>query len=178
MATGDRITDYDENGVDAAKTAVIELCGLLGAFRAQVVVIGGWVPLLLLPPDADPGQRHPGSLDVDLALNHRTLAGTGYEAIGKLLAETGYVRSADQPFQYFRQIGAMTVRLDLLAGEYGGTGRSRRSQKVHDVQPRKARGCDLVFEIAPVEVRLEGSLPNGARDAVGFRLPLWSPSSP
>jgi hypothetical protein len=172
MAPGDQIADYEEAAVDAAKTAIIELCGLLGAYRAQVVLIGGWVPVLLLRAEPDPRQRHPGSLDVDLALDHRTLEGAGYETIGKLLADAGYVRSEKQPFQYFRDIGGIVVRVDLLAGQYGGTGRSRRTQKVQDVQPRKARGCDLVFEISPVEVRLEGSLPSGARDAV--RVPIAS----
>ena len=175
MATGDQLADYEEAAVDAAKTAIIELCGLLGAYRTQVALIGGWVPFLLLRPEADPGQRHPGSLDVDLALDHRTLEGAGYETIGKLLADAGYVRSEEQPFQYFRVIDGITVRVDLLAGQYGGTGRSRRTQKIQDVQPRKARGCDLVFEIAPVEVRLEGLLPSGARDAVRVPIALVVP---
>jgi hypothetical protein len=171
MATGDQITDYDELAVEAAKKAIIELCGLLGAYRDEVILIGGWVPSLLVP-EPDPAQRHPGSLDIDLALNHRTLAGKGYETIGKLLTGAGYTRSDEQPFQYFREIGGISVRVDLLAGQYGGTGKSRRTQKVQDVQPRKARGCDLVFEIAPVEVKLEGFLPSGARDSV--RVPIAS----
>jgi len=38
------------------------------------------------------------------------------------------------------------VEINLLAGEYGGTSKSHRTQKIQDVRARKARGCDLVFE--------------------------------
>ena len=78
MATGDQIADYEEPAVEAAKMAILELCGLLGGYRDDVVLIGGWVPSLLVP-EPDPSQRHPGRLDVDLALNHRALTGQGYE---------------------------------------------------------------------------------------------------
>ena len=38
------------------------------------------------------------------------------------------------------------VQVDLLAGEYEGSGTKHRHQKVQRVQARKARGCDLAFE--------------------------------
>jgi nucleotidyltransferase AbiEii toxin of type IV toxin-antitoxin system len=61
------------------------------------------------------------------------------------------------------------VEVDLLAGEYEGTGRSHRTQRVQDVRPRKARGCDLAFEMC-TEVFVEGSLPGGARDSAHVRV--------
>lgn len=39
-----------------------------------------------LPEPDDPLERHPGSLDVDLALDHRTLTEAGYETIDGLHA--------------------------------------------------------------------------------------------
>ncbi len=63
----------------------------------------------------------------------------------------------------------MVVEVDLLAGEHGGTGRSHRTQRVQDVRPRKARGCDLAFD-NPTEIHLEGSLPDGTRDIVTVRV--------
>jgi hypothetical protein len=61
------------------------------------------------------------------------------------------------------------VEVDFLAGEYGGTGRGHRTQKVQDLQARKARGADLVFD-SPVEMTLDGTLPGGARDSVTLRI--------
>ena len=60
--------------------------------------------------------------------------------------------------------------MDFLAGEYGGTGKSRRTQKALDIQPRKARGCDLAFQVAPETVTLRGHLPDGAADEVRVRI--------
>ena len=61
------------------------------------------------------------------------------------------------------------VEVDFLAGEYQGTTAKHRTQKVLDIQPRKARGCDLAF-IDPIKVDIEGELPNGSRDKTSVRV--------
>ncbi len=55
--------------VQAARGRSLELAHLLGQYRRDVVLVGGWAPELLFP-----GAElvHVGSLDVDLALNHRS----------------------------------------------------------------------------------------------------------
>ena len=55
------------------------------------------------------------------------------------------------------------VRVDFLAGEYAGTGRKHRTQRVQDMHPRKARGVDLAFEM-PEKVTIRGRLPDGGED--------------
>jgi hypothetical protein len=55
--------------------------------------------------------------------------------------------------------------VDFLAGEYAGTGKRRRTQKVQDLRPRKARGIDLVFEM-PEKITIRGKLPGGSDDVV------------
>lgn len=62
--------DYNEALVAAAHAVMVELGHLLGEFREKVIVIGGWVPALLLGQSREP---HIGSIDVDLALDHRAL---------------------------------------------------------------------------------------------------------
>ncbi len=162
-------TDYNVDVVSAAKSVLIELSHILGEYRDDVVLIGGWVPELLLPRGAD---QHVGSMDVDLALNNRKIKDSGYETIQKLLLSRGY-RSGKQPFIFFRkvQIGGreINVEVDLLAGEYGGTSKNHRTQKVQDVRPRKARGCDLAFEMFQ-EIMVEGILPDGGHDTVSIRV--------
>ena len=66
------------------------------------------------------------------------------------------------------------MKIDLLAGEYGGTRRRHRHQKIQDVQARKARGCDLVFA-NPVKVKVKGRLPNGATQEVTVKVPSIGP---
>lgn len=64
---------------------------------------------------------------------------------------------------------SIIVEVDLLAGQYEGTGRGHRTQKVQDVRARKARGCDLVFDLY-TEVKIEGELPDGRKDTAMIRV--------
>lgn len=158
--------DYTAEKVEAARSVLIELVHLLGEYREDMVLIGGWVPPLLL---ANADVFHTGSMDVDVALNHLRLKDEGYRTIRRLLLEKGY-RQGEQPFIFYRQFSAdLTVQVDLLAGEYEGTGRNRRHQKVQDLLARKVRGCDLAFE-EPARMIIEGELPGGGRDSVTVRV--------
>jgi hypothetical protein len=156
-------TEYGASEVNAARSVIIELIHILGEYREHLVLVGGWIPGLLIE---DAPEKHIGSADVDLALNHKSLQEAGYETIERLLVDHGYRKVEGVPFQYHRTVGGMTVQVDLLAGEYGGTGERRRHQRVQDVMPRKARGCDLAFEIGCQQVEMSGPLPDGAYDSV------------
>lgn len=142
---------------------LLELVRLLGEYRDDVVIVGGWVPELLMP-----NEGHIGSTDIDLALNHKTLQDPGYATVLTLLKSRGYEQDEQQPFIFRRHVEvegvAVTVEVDFLAAEYGGTGRSRRTQRVQDVRARKARGADLAFALNE-KVLIEGELPEGSRDA-------------
>jgi hypothetical protein len=161
--------DYGADAVTAAKSVMLELARLLGEYRDDIVIIGGWVPELLI---AQEGEPHIGSTDVDLALNHLKLQAAGYRSIQDLLESRGY-RQGHQPFVYYRDVSiegeVITVHVDLLAGEYEGTGKGRRHQSVQDVKARKARGCELAFELNQ-EVPIEGALPGGAKDSARVRV--------
>ena len=62
--------DYTTEGVEAARSVLIELVHLLGEYKDDIVLIGGWIPEVLLPHYSGP---HVGSMDVDIALNHRRI---------------------------------------------------------------------------------------------------------
>ena len=70
--------DYSADLVEAAYSVLLELVHLLGEYRDDIVVVGGWVPQLILP--ANP-LKHVGSIDVDLAFNHRNLHEAGCATI-------------------------------------------------------------------------------------------------
>ncbi|MDA8433298.1 MAG: hypothetical protein M0Z60_10105 [Nitrospiraceae bacterium] len=161
--------DYTAEGVEAARSVLIELVHLLGEYKDDIVLIGGWIPEVLLPHQSGP---HVGSMDVDLALNHKKIRDEAYKKIQDLLKSRGY-QQGEQPFIYIRNVKVedheVKVQIDLLAGEYEGTSKGHRHQKVQGVQARKVRGCDLAFEMSK-EIRIEGTLPNGAHDAVSLRV--------
>jgi hypothetical protein len=163
--------DYGAQAVAAAKSVLVELVQVLGEFRDQIVVVGGWVPGLLLAKAPEP---HIGTLDIDLALDFRRLPEASYATLLKALTSRGYRQDPQQPFRFFREVPvpdrpAIVVEVDLLAGEYGGTGPGHRTQPVQDARARKARGCDLVFA-NPQTVTIDGELPAGGRLRVTCRV--------
>jgi hypothetical protein len=159
--------DYTIEAVDAARSVIIELVHILGEYRDHMVLVGGWIPDLLLPQSQD---RHVGSIDVDLALDNRQLTESGYRTISEILSQSGYIQDKQQPFVFRKEVHGQIVKIDFLAGEYGGTGQSHRTQKFLEMRPRKARGCDLAFEIPPAKIELKGKLPNGALDEVRLQI--------
>lgn len=162
--------DYSGEVVEAARSVLLELVHLLGEYRDDIVVVGGWVPQLILPSHP---KRHVGSIDVDLALNHRNLKETGYATIQKLLLGRGYEQDPRQPFIFHRTVviggRPIKVEVDFLAGEYEGTGPRHRTQPVHEGRARKARGCDLAFDLF-VETEISGELPEGGKDEARVRV--------
>ena len=161
--------DYAIEKVNAARTILLELFHLLGAYRDGIVIIGGWVPSLLFP-DSKPG--HIGSMDIDLALDQNILKEISYRSILRLLLERGY-QQGDQPFIFYKMIEvqdtSFNIEVDFLTSEFGGTGKKHRTQIIQDMHPRKAHGCELAFEM-PIEVKLHGILPGGSMDETLIRV--------
>jgi hypothetical protein len=161
--------DYTQAQVEAAYSVLLELTRLLGEYRDEIVLVGGWVPALIIPQGED---KHIGSIDVDLALDHGALEDPGYQTIRELLSRRGYVEGK-QPFIFHREVKVgdrtIEVEVDFLAGEYGGSGKRHRTQKIQDVRARKARGCELALAMT-AEVPVEGTLPDGGRDSAKVRV--------
>lgn len=132
-------------------------------------LLRGWVPEFLIPKYNKP---YVGSMDVDLALDHRSLVEEGYKTIYELLLGRGY-QQGKQPFMFYRKFMVngreVSVQVDLLSGEYEGTGKSHRHQKIQGLHARKVRGCDLAFE-NPIELTIEGELPGGGKNLVQVKV--------
>jgi hypothetical protein len=139
--------DYNTQEVNVCLSVMIELLTILGKYRNNIVLVGGWVPYFLL---IEKGREHTGSIDIDLALDFNKISDDSYKTILQLLKKHEY-KQGNQPFIFNRIIQSndktkYTIEIDLLSGEYGGTGRSHRTQKIQDIHARKSRGCDLVFQ--------------------------------
>ena len=87
----------------ASRSVLIEVANVLGAFRDQLVVIGGWVPDLWYP-----GCGHTGSLDVDFAVSPQALAGNVYGTILKRLLDAGYTHRID-PTRFERSVSGISI---------------------------------------------------------------------
>lgn len=158
--------DYNAEQVQAAKSVLLELGLVLGEYRDKLVLVGGWAPVFLIP---DPVTEHVGSVDVDLAVDHSQVTEDAYATIEATLLQRGYERVEQNQFSFRKKVGDVVVQVDLLSGEYGGTGKGHRHQVVQETKLRKARGCDLVFD-DPESIRIEGELPDGAKDSIHIQV--------
>ncbi len=163
--------DYTAEAVTACKSVLVEMVHMLGEIRDQLVIVGGWVPVLLVTGATE---AHPGTLDIDVALDFRNIPEATYQSILRTFTSRGYRQDADQPFRFFRTVSTprgprIEDEVDLLAGEYGGTGPGHRTQRIQDARARKARGCDLVFSNHE-NVEVESPLPEGGLDRVICRV--------
>jgi len=164
--------DYTQEAVNYCMSVMVEIMTVLGEYREHIVVVGGWVPYLLLE---DHKEEHTGSLDVDIALDHEHITEEHYRTILQLLEKNGYRPDDKQPFIFYRDIQIkdrelpMTVQIDLLSAEYGGTSKQHRTQRVQGIKARKARGSDLVFENNS-RVVIKAKMPNGAYNEVAIKV--------
>jgi len=158
--------DYNTKQVEAARSVLLEIMLALGEYRDGLVLVGGWTPVFLIP---EPSRPHVGSIDVDLAVDHTRVTEDGYETIREHLTNRGYEEVQGNPAAFRKQVGDVTVQVDLMAGEYEGTGKRRRHQRLQATHLRKARGCDIAF-LNPESVMLDAELPEGGRDTVKLRV--------
>ena len=172
MIEPDTAHDYGDREVRAARSVLIELGQILGAWRDGFVVVGGAVPWLLLDHARPP---HIGTLDIDLDLNPDVLAGGEYATLVKTLEAKGYERDSAglKPFQLRRSFkvdaGApVSVLVDLLMprGEKG----DRNKEKL--IEGLKVQGADggSVPLVHNISIMLEGEMPDGRKNRVELRV--------
>jgi predicted nucleotidyltransferase len=148
----------------ASRAVLVEVLNVLGAFRERIVLVGGWVPDLLFP-----GRGHMGSLDVDLAISRESLDLNAYRTILARMIKAGYSHHTS-PTCFRKHVAGVEepVKVDLVAGQYEGGGKTRTIQ-VNELEVNTLRGLDLAFEIWQ-EIQLSGVMPDGVENTVRARI--------
>lgn len=152
------------NPIAASRAVRIEVLNVLGAFRDQIVLVGGWVPELLYP-----NRGHPGSLDVDLAVSRYALGGNVYQTILQRLLNAGYTHVTG-PTRFTKPVAGVEepVKVDLISGQYE-SGQKSKSIQVDQLEVNTLRGTDLAFE-ACREIHVCGRMPDGTHNTVSVRI--------
>lgn len=163
-----RAGPYVSRQVEAARRVMVEVWQILGAYRDAIVLVGGWVPELLLPGASPP---HTGSIDVDLLLNPERLRQAQYAELLRLLEERGYQKT-EKAFRYAREVVVdegepVTVEVDFLVPKGAKGGRSRLMPGFRAIE---ADGSRLALEATETRA-VEGRLPDGARHRVEVVVP-------
>jgi len=163
------MVNREEHAVEAARSVLLELMGLLSKHRASVVVIGGWAADLLPSKGIFP---HAGTVDVDLVLDSQKIPEQDETTIAEVLLSKGY-RKGRERFQYFRTVvtdlGPIDVRVDFLTPESGTNVPGGSYRAIQGVDTLTLRGGDLAFA-QTLEREVEGTLPDGENVVVSVRV--------
>ena len=163
--------EYTPRQVEAARRVLVDVGQVLAAFGDAIVVVGGWVPDLLLPA---PTSAHIGSIDVDLALDVAKLEDGRYAELLKLLLDTGRYDKGNKDFQLVCSVdladgdAPVRVEVEFLASDDVVLKRNH---------PKLVAGFRVLrfpaFAVAftrPVSIDLSGPMPSGATNTVHLRV--------
>ncbi|MFH0798753.1 MAG: nucleotidyl transferase AbiEii/AbiGii toxin family protein [Pseudomonadota bacterium] len=162
-------THFEENEATRSQAVLLEIMTILGSYREYIYLVGGWAPYFLLKLFQKPEDKfeHVGSIDIDLVIDFSQIEEPQYQTIVNLLLKREYEQRLDKlgriiPFAFQRQYKGVDIQIDFLAGEYGGTGKKHRHQRIQDdLLARKARGTDILPQ-HHIAFDLNGTLPDGA----------------
>jgi hypothetical protein len=156
------VSEFDPT--TASRAVLLEVMNVLGAFRDDLVLVGGWVPGLLFPD-----RGHMGSLDVDLAVSPGAISGNVYQTIVERMRKADYSLH-QSPTRFTKRVLGVTepVKVDLITGQYVGGEKSRTIQ-VNQLELNTLRGLDLAFE-ACQEITIPGVMPDGTQNTVRARI--------
>jgi hypothetical protein len=163
--------EYDSRQVQAARRVLVDLAQVLAAFHDCLVVVGGWVPDLLISEVEEP---HVGSIDVDLALDARKLNEGRYAELLKLLLDTRRYRSGAKPFQLTTDVDLgdggqpIQVEVEFIAPKEVKL-KKNKPKLLQNFRVLQADGCATAFN-APVEIELVGQTIRGAKNTVRLRV--------
>ena len=164
--------DYRPREVEAARRVLVDLGQVLGSWFADaIVVVGGWVPDLLM---ADADEPHVGSIDVDLALDAPRLRAGRYAEIVEALLATKRYKKTREAFKLRTRVDlddgepAVVVDVDFMkAPERRRKGRTPRL--VPGFRPFDADGCAAAF-VSPRRIPIAGRTIAGAENRVQVKV--------
>jgi len=154
------ITGHREKVIKATHQVLLEVFKLLQNFHESLILVGGWVPIMIIPEARD---KHVGTLDVDLVINDKSLNEIGSETIEDILLANGY-QHGTEPGRYFKRIEIdgkpIFVPVDFLASEQRYIPKNEFFN-ITGIHAISSPGCELSFE-ANEKISIEGNLPDGS----------------
>lgn len=164
-------SDYTSRQVEAAHRVLVDVGQALSSFRDAMVVVGGWVPDLLLPEAQHP---HMGSIDVDIALDAAKLGDGRYAELLNVLLDTRRYEKGDKEFQLVTMVdledeeAPVRVEVEFLAPSDVKL-RKNHPKLVEGFRVLQFPACAVAFT-APKGVDLEGTMASGASNTVRLRV--------
>jgi len=163
--------DYSPRQIEAAYRVLVDLGQVLKSYEDCLVVVGGWVPDLLMEKAEE---AHIGSIDVDLALDAEKLADGRYAELIKSLLDTRRYKQADEPFKLYAEVdledGEPPVRVDVdFLKSPDAKIKKNKPKLTEKFRPLDSSGCSAAFE-NPELVVITGKMIKGGTNKVQFQV--------
>ena len=167
--------DFDPALIRASRSALLELARTLKHYSEALVLVGGWVPYLLIENHPRPGTRftHVGSIDIDLVVDPGKVGEEEYATIVEMISEVGWKGIGGKRFSFLRTVPCddsipRDIQVDFLTPQAKVTGKEHRHRPIQpDLQARTMRGAELALNHREAR-KLSGILPGGAETTVEF----------
>ena len=159
-------------------SALLELSMGLRSYSEALVLVGGWVPYLLLRDRraSDSDFEHVGSIDIDLVVDPERMSADEYSTIVEMISDMGWVSVENRDFSYSRAVVSpedstpYVITVDFMAPDPMRLTRRARHRRVQpDLKARTMRGASLALAhqcLTPVEAKL----PNGGEARAEIRM--------
>lgn len=163
--------DYSPRQIEAARRVLVDVGQVLASFVDSLVVVGGWVPDLLLTEADEP---HIGSIDVDLALDAAKLNEGRYAELLKLLFDTKRYKKGAKDFQLVVEVDLkdgekpVQVEVEFLAPKEVKL-KKNKPKLLPGFRVLQAEACGAAFH-APQELPLSGKTVRGGTNTVRLRV--------
>ncbi len=168
---------FEDQLIVASKSALVELMRILRPYNEAIVLVGGWVPYLLLESHKVKGDifRHVGSIDIDLVVDPDLVNDHEYQTIVELIGETGWDQVPSKLFTFERKIMGKDaveryITVDFLTPQQRSEGREHRHRGIQaDLKARTMVGVELGLKHNYWH-HMKGEMPNGAMTDVDFKM--------
>ncbi len=163
--------DYTPRLTEAAERVLVDVMQVLASFRDCLVLVGGWVPELLV---TEAEEAHVKSTDIDLVLDVAKLNGGRYAAMLKLLLDTGRYRQGEKDFQFLTEVDLgdrldpVVVEVEFLAPKDAKTEKNC-PKLIENFRVLKADGCRAAFH-SPLTLKRRGRMVSGAKNTVSLQV--------
>lgn len=154
------IRGHKERVIEATRQVLMEVFKLLEDFRESLILVGGWVPIMIIPQSED---KYVGTIDVDLVINDKSLNETGPETIEDILLANEYQHGTELG-RYLKKLYVdglpIVVPVDFLTSEQRFIPKNEFFD-ITGIHAITSPGAELSFEVNE-KITLDGNLPDGS----------------
>ena len=168
---------FEDQLISTSKRALIELIRTLRPYKEAIVLVGGWVPYLLLEAHKSltDNFRHVGSIDIDLVLDPKFVGEHQYQTIVELIVESGWNQVSNKKFTFEKSIKGednvfREITVDFLTLQENSQGKKHRHREIQpDLMARTMVGAEISLE-HNFWHSIKGEMPNGAVTEINFKM--------